>query len=70
MWVDDIIVAASSTLLLNEIKQHLSSKFNIKDLGPLSSFLSIHFEQKEDVTRVDRLRGNTCPYVCPQTGLN
>ena len=47
MWVDDIIVAASSTLLLNEIKQHLSSKFNMKDLGP-SSFLGIHFEQKED----------------------
>ena len=21
-------------------------------------------------TRVDRLRGDTCPYVCPQTGLN
>ena len=20
--------------------------------------------------RVDRLRGDTCPYVCPQTGLN
>ena len=49
VWVDDIIVAASSTLLLNEIKQHLSSKFNMKDLGPLSSFLGVHFEQKEDV---------------------
>ena len=48
MWVDDITVAASSTLLLNEIKQHLSSKFNMKELGPLSSFLGIHFEQKED----------------------
>ena len=22
------------------------------------------------VPRVDRLRGDTCPYVCPQTGLN
>ena len=21
-------------------------------------------------TRVDRLSGDTCPYVCPQTGLN
>ena len=21
-------------------------------------------------SRVDRLRGDTCPYVCPQTGLN
>ena len=20
--------------------------------------------------RVDRLQGDTCPYVCPQTGLN
>ena len=23
-----------------------------------------------DYPRVDRLRGDTCPYVCPQTGLN
>ena len=45
---NDIIVAASSTLLLNEIKEHLSSKFNMKDFGPLSSFLGIHFDQKED----------------------
>ena len=23
-----------------------------------------------NIPRVDRLRGDTCPYVCPQTGLN
>ena len=23
-----------------------------------------------DMARVDRLCGDTCPYVCPQTGLN
>ena len=44
-WVDDIIVAASSSLHLNEIKQHLSSKFNTTDLGPLPYFLGVHFEQ-------------------------
>ena len=49
VWIYDIIFAASPTLLLNEIKQRLNSKFNMKDLGPLSSFLGIHFEQNEDV---------------------
>ena len=54
VWVDDIIVAASSSLLLNEIKQHLSSKSNMKDLRPLSYFLGIQFEQKEGVIRMSQ----------------
>ena len=27
-------------------------------------------EEMSPTTRVDRLRGDTCPYVCPQIGLN
>ena len=54
VWVDDIIVSASSSLLLNEIKQHLSSEFNRKDLGPLSYYLGIQVEQKEGVTRMSQ----------------
>ena len=54
MWVDDIIVAVSSSLLLNEIKQHLSSKSNMKNLGPLSYFLGVQFGQKEGVIRMSQ----------------
>ena len=52
VWVDDIIVAVSSSLISNEIKQHLSSKFNMKDLGSLPYFLGIQFEQNEGVIRM------------------
>ena len=27
-------------------------------------------QNRRRYARVDRLRGDTCPYVCPQTGLN
>ena len=45
VWVDDIIVAASSNSLMSDIKEKLSSKFKMKDLGILSTFLGIKFTQ-------------------------
>ena len=32
-----------------------------------STFLPVN---RYSISRVDRLRGDICPYVCPQTGLN
>ena len=32
--------------------------------------LNFPLEYQIKRARVDRLRGDTCPYVCPQTGLN
>ena len=37
---------------------------SLKDLAEAQSKPSV------PQARVDRLRGDTCPYVCPQTGLN
>ena len=45
--MDDIIIAGSSNLAIDSIKQKLSSKFEIKDLGSLSTFLGIQFTQHE-----------------------
>lgn len=47
IWVDDLIMAASDTHLLNQFKEVMQKKFRMKDLGKISYFLGIHFEQKE-----------------------
>lgn len=47
IWVDDIIIAGSSNLAIDSIKQKLSSKFEMKDLGSLSTFLGIQFTKHE-----------------------
>ena len=48
IWVDDIVIAASSEKLLNDTKDLLKNKFKMKDLGPISWFLGIEFKQTDD----------------------
>ena len=48
IWVDDLIIAASNSDLLNRFKNTMRSKFNMKDLGKISYFLGIQFDQKKD----------------------
>ena len=45
VWVDDLIIAASSDTLVRETKEMLKDRFHMKDLGRLTYFLGIHFEQ-------------------------
>lgn len=59
VWVDDLIIAASSEKLLSDVKQKLKSRFNMKDLGKLSYFLGIEFEQRDDVVVVSQKK-----YLC------
>ncbi len=47
VWVDDIILAANSDQSLAAIKEKLSKRFNMKDLGTLSMFLGIQFQQND-----------------------
>ena len=44
IWVDDIIISASSTDVMNIFKTNLSNRFKVKDLGPLKWFLGIQFD--------------------------
>lgn len=41
VYVDDILVTESDKALTQEVKQFLSTRFKIKDLGPLKYFLGI-----------------------------
>ena len=44
VWVDDLIIAASSDSLVSDIKRMLEDRFHMKDLGKLSYFLGMSFE--------------------------
>lgn len=41
LYVDDIIVAGLNSVVINEVKAFLHSKFKVKDLGPLIIFLEL-----------------------------
>jgi hypothetical protein len=41
IYVDDLLIASSSMSYLREFKSQLSQKYNMKDLGELSSFLGM-----------------------------
>ena len=45
VYVDDIILAAKNEKQLKQVKEDLSNKFDIKDLGELKYFLGIKVEQ-------------------------
>ena len=44
IWVDDIIVAANSNSVLDNVKDSLKRKFRMKDFGCIAWFLGIEFE--------------------------
>ena len=54
VWVDDIIVATSNMLLMSKAKGMLKERFHMKDLGRLSYFLSIHFEQGDGFVKMNQ----------------
>ena len=54
VWVDDIIIAASNILLIPEAKGMLKERFHMKDLGRLSYFLGIHFEQGDGFVKMNQ----------------
>ena len=56
VWVDDIIIISSSSELLKSLKSKLSSRFNMKDLGELSSFLGIDFVITDDCITMSQSR--------------
>ena len=48
-WVDDLVIAASDEEALKVVKEMLTAKFQMKDLGRLKHFLGIDFDQCDDV---------------------
>ena len=48
VYVDNIILAARTEKQLKQLKENLSSKFDIKDLGELKCFLGMKVEQNKE----------------------
>ena len=48
VWVDDLIIAASNSHVLKDVKTNLNQKFKMRDLGQLSWFLGIQFQIDDD----------------------
>jgi hypothetical protein len=59
VWVDDLVIGASNDSLLSDTKEALKSRFKMKDLGRLSYFLGIDFEQHDGVVKMNQKR-----YLC------
>ncbi|KAM1079132.1 hypothetical protein ACFX2B_013731 [Malus domestica] len=45
LYVDDIIITGSATIVIQQVIDALTSEFNIKDLGPLHYFLGIQISK-------------------------
>lgn len=72
-WVDDLIIAASNGKIMRYVKEMLSEKFKMKDLGELKHFLGIDFTQSDGCVKMSRghmsiryWRGLTCQTVNPE----
>ena len=48
IWVDDVLIACNDLHVLDDFKNNLSQKFRMKDLGELSWFLGIKFDQTDN----------------------
>lgn len=59
IWVDDLIIGASNDLLLCDTKNMLKERFKMKDLGKLSHFLGVNFEQGIGFVKVNQKK-----YLC------
>jgi len=53
IWVDDLIIAANEKIL-KEVKEMLSAKFKMKDLGRLKHFLGIEFNQSDGCVKMSQ----------------
>ena len=52
IWVDDLIIAASNDKILKKVKEMLSEKIKLKDLGRLKHFLGIDFNQSDGCVKM------------------
>ena len=52
--MDDIIISATSSKLLESVKEPLCKKFKMKDLGELSRFLGTEFKCSETTVEMSQ----------------
>ena len=56
VWVDDIIISATTQNLLESVKEAMCNKFKMKDLGKLSWFLGTNFKCNGDSIEMNQTR--------------
>ena len=56
IWVDDLIVASDDMDLMNQFKEGMKRQFKMKDLGRISLFLGIDFDQSRGVIKMNQKR--------------
>ena len=52
--MDDLVIAANDIHTINTVKEMLSTKFKMKDLGKLKHFLGIDFTQEKGEIRMSQ----------------
>ncbi len=45
VWVDDILVAAQGEERVAKVKAHMTTKFDMQDLGPATYFLGMELSR-------------------------
>ena len=53
IWVGDLIIATSTKILMDNVKRMFKDKFKMKDIGKLSFFLGIFFEQGDGFVKMN-----------------
>lgn len=56
VWVDDLIIASNNVDQMNHFKESMKHKFRMKDLGKISYFLGIDFDQTDGVIKMNQKR--------------
>ena len=56
IWVDDLVIAASDDNVMMNVKEMLTAKFKMKDLGKLNNFLGIDFQQSDHCVKMSQKR--------------
>ena len=71
IYVDDLILAGSDSLVIQESKQFLSSRLHIKDLGILRYFLGLEIDHNATGYSSLRIKFNISLTLCKNaTSLN
>ncbi|CAA6675883.1 unnamed protein product [Spirodela intermedia] len=67
VYVDDLIVTRNSEECISDFKQTMMKKFEMRDLGLLTSYLGIEVEQTGDVIRLKQK--NYALWLLEQSGM-
>ena len=56
LYVDDLIIVGSRTLLIDEVKVHLSNQFEMTDLGILHYYLGMEIWQSSSSIFISQMK--------------